>query len=94
MIESPLIQEIVAESEQRATATAIVKFLTARFGPSPDALQAGLTQVKDAAKLDRPLQRAALCSGLPEFEDDLRKEWPSPTPASTRGKRRPRRSAE
>jgi hypothetical protein len=88
MIESPLIKEIVEESEQRATARAIVKFLTARFGAPSEALQAGLAQIKDAAKLDQLLNHAALCSGLEAFEERLRQELPAPTPASTRGKRR------
>jgi hypothetical protein len=91
MIESPLIQEIVAESEQRATTRAIVKCLTARFGAPSEDVQAGLSQIKAAAKLDRLLSCAALCKSLQEFAQRLREELPPPAPASTRGKRRPRK---
>jgi hypothetical protein len=91
VIESPLIQEIVDESKLEATVAAVVKFLTARFGALPEAVPAGLAQIKRADALDRLLSQAALCSGVTQFEDRLREELPAEHPPSTRGKRRPRK---
>jgi hypothetical protein len=93
MIESPLIQEIVEESEQRATALAIGKVLKARFGATPDTIQPRLTQIKDAKRLERLIHRAALCMNLQEFEERLREELSAPAPTSTRGKRRTQKPA-
>jgi hypothetical protein len=93
MNESPLIQEIVEESELRATVNAIVKVLTARLAAPSDSVTAGLAQVKQAEKLDRLLRQAATSSSLQAFEERLREELPAPAPRSTRGKRRPQRPA-
>jgi len=94
MIGSPLIQEIVSESRRAERTKAIVEFLETRFGPAPSTVTAGLEQVKDEEKLARLTQQAALCESLQAFEDALRKELSAPPPASTRGKRRSRKSAE
>jgi predicted transposase YdaD len=93
MIESPLIQELVEEAQRVRRAQDIAKVLTVRFGASSDNLRAGLTQIKDDTKLGRLLDHAAACSSLQEFEARLRDELPKPAPASTRGKRRSRKSS-
>jgi hypothetical protein len=91
MIESPLIQELLAEREQTTKAADIVTFLTARFGTPSDAVRAGLAQIKDMAKLDRLLNGTATCPSLQAFEELLRQELPAPPAPSTRGKRRSRK---
>jgi hypothetical protein len=47
--------------------------------------------VKEVEKLARLTRQAALCPSLAAFEEQLRQELSAPAPASTRGKRRPRR---
>jgi hypothetical protein len=91
MIESPLIDEIVAESRQAGRRIAVLRVLTARFGTVGPAVAAGLEQVKDNEKLDRLTDQAALCPTLDDFEASLRQELPAPPAASTRGKRRSRK---
>jgi len=94
MIESPLIQEIVEESKHTERRKATVDVLETRFGKVMQAITAGLEQVKEDAKLVRLTRQAAICLSLQAFEESLRKELPAPAPASTRGKRRPRKSSE
>ncbi len=94
MIESPLIQEIVAESERKGQIKAIVRFLTTRFESPNETIRAGLAQVKDPEKLDRLLDAAASCTSLEAFEKALTKELPTPVPPSTRGKKKPRKTDE
>ena len=91
MIESPLIQEIVAESERSGHVKAIRLFLEERFGAVTPTVAAGLELVKDGEKLARLTRRAAACSSLQAFEEALRQELPAPPPVSTRGKRWPRK---
>jgi hypothetical protein len=91
MIESPLIQEIVQESQRTGRVKTIVRFLQARFGAVPPAILAGLEQVKADEKLELLTDQAATCGSLPAFEEALRKELPAPPPASTRGKRKARK---
>ncbi len=92
MIESPLIQSIVQESERTGRVKLIVEMLQDRFGPAGAAIEAGLAQVKDDVKLMRLGKQAATCPSLKAFEDALREELPRQPPASTRGRRRPRKS--
>jgi predicted transposase YdaD len=91
MIESPLIQEIVEESERAGRTKTIVEVLEARFGTVPPAITAGLEQVKEGEKLRRLTRQAAVCQSLQAFEGDLHKELSAPAPASTRGKRHSRK---
>jgi hypothetical protein len=94
MIESPLIQEIVAESERAGRMKSTIKFLEGRFGTVTPSIKAGLEQVKEAEKFDRLAMQAARCRDLQGFEEALRKELPPPAPESTRGKRRSRKARE
>jgi predicted transposase YdaD len=88
MIESPLIQEIVEESERAGRLKATVEVLEARFGAVSPTVTAGLQQVKEEKQLARLTRHAAVCPSLQAFEDKLRQELSAPAPASTRGKRR------
>ena len=85
MIESPLIQEIVAEAQQAGRVKTICLVLEERFGAVTPTVTAGLEQVKDDEKPARLTRHAALCPGLQAFEDSLRQELPAPPPVSTRG---------
>ena len=57
-------------------------------------ITAGLERVKEANRLDRLTDQAVDCASLQSFEDGLREELPKPPPASTCGKRRPKKSGE
>jgi hypothetical protein len=63
MIESPLIQELMAQRDQRA----ILKFLETRFGAIPPEVAARLRGVLDEQKLDELIQFAAACPDLESF---------------------------
>lgn len=67
MIESPVIQEIVAQTEAETKAKAILAFLRARFGPVPTELAAAIKAVRDQDQLDRLVDSAALCPDLTTF---------------------------
>jgi predicted transposase YdaD len=94
MIESPLIQEIVEESERAGRLKATRDVLETRFGAVTPAVTAGLEQVKEEERLVRLTRHAVTCASLQAFEERLREELPAPAPASTRGKRRVRKAAE
>jgi hypothetical protein len=91
MIESPLIQEIVSESERAGQVKGTIHLLEQKFGAVGPNISAGLAQLKDEEKILRLLLDAATCKSLQRFEERLREELPSPAPPSTRGKRRSRK---
>ena len=94
LIESPLIREIVDESNRAYGVQNMLMFLEGRFGAVTDTIIAGLEQVKDMDRLAWLMRQAGGCTSLQAFEDALREELPKPRPASTRGKRRPKKPAE
>src|SRR5262245_18473839 len=94
MIEAPFIQELVAESQRVGRAKSLVGVLKVRFGTVPPTTTSGLEQINEEEKWDRLTGEAVTCRSLQAFEEALRKELPLPPPASTRGKRRPRKPAE
>ena len=94
MIESPLIQELGAEFERAGHVKMVLHILEQRFGPAGPNITAGLAQTKEEEKLLRLSVHAGNCTSLEDFERHLREELPPPAPASTRGKRRPRKSSE
>jgi hypothetical protein len=67
MIESPLIQELLAEQAQ----TYIFRVLAARFGPVPPPVVATLKSVSDTQKLDKLVDWAAVCPDLEAFRARL-----------------------
>jgi hypothetical protein len=91
LIEFPIIQEIGAEFARAALVKSILHNLQGKFGPVGPEISAGLAQLKDEEKLLRLGLSAATCHNLPAFADALRQELPAPPPASTRGKRKPRK---
>ena len=88
MIESPLIQELLEESQRTERVQAIIEILEGRFGAVPPNISAGLQQVIELEELRRLTRFAVICAGLQAFEAGLREALPKPPPASTRGKRR------
>jgi hypothetical protein len=71
MIESPLIQEIVAEAEARARQRDLVGFLEARFGRLPAETVAMIESVWDEAKLAELVTWSAQCECLENFSRKL-----------------------
>jgi hypothetical protein len=67
MIESPLIQEIVARSKHEA----IVLFLEARFGAVPADVTVHLTGILDEQRLQDLTRYAARCPDLEAFRARL-----------------------
>jgi len=66
MIESPVIQEIIADCKREQ----IVKFLEARFGVAASDLKSPLNAVDDE-RLDDFLKLAATCRSLAAFRKKL-----------------------
>lgn len=87
MIESPLIQEIVQESQRTARFQSVVDVLESRFNTVPESISAGLQQVKELEALSRLIRFGSTCASLEVFEKALHDELPRPPAASTRGRR-------
>jgi hypothetical protein len=73
MIESPLIQELLAERMHKA----IAKVLEGRFGTIPSDLRVRLQAVQDEQKLDDLNAFAGTCRSLEEFRKRLEEVAPS-----------------
>ena len=67
MIESPLIQELLAERVRKT----ILRILEARFGPVPQDMVTALEAVQDDTKLDDLIGYAATSSDLDAFRARL-----------------------
>ena len=67
MIESPLIQELVAERAHKD----ILRVLNARLGSVPPEIATALDGIQDDAKLDDLIDWAARCHSLDEFRTHL-----------------------
>ena len=67
MIESPLIQELVAETKHKD----ILRFLAARFGPVPQDIVSALQEIQDEQRLDNLVEWAGLCPDLQAFRSRL-----------------------
>jgi hypothetical protein len=68
MIESPIIQELVAEGRHKD----ILRFLAVRFGPLPGASAAEIKQILDETVLDAVVELAASSPDLSHFETAMR----------------------
>jgi hypothetical protein len=71
MIESPLIQELLAENTQATLHTAVLGILEARFGTAPLDLTQAVNAVTDQAKLRDLVKHAAVCPDLDAFRTRL-----------------------
>lgn len=84
MIESPLIDELMAERTQQLT----LLVLESRFGAVPEVLSARLKSVSKLIKLDELIKVAAQCPNLKSFEAHLPVERPQPTSSRKKPRRR------
>jgi hypothetical protein len=71
IIESPLIQELMAQTRQETTQRDVVGVLEARFGAVPPEVVAELRTVRDEQKLNELNRFAALCPDLDAFRARL-----------------------
>jgi hypothetical protein len=67
MIESPLLQEILAEVRRED----IIAFLTSRFGSAAGELEADLKTIEDEARLNELIKLSASCRSLKSFRKEL-----------------------
>jgi hypothetical protein len=67
MIESPLIQEMMAKNTAQTMHNAIVAVLEARFGSVPEDVVAALSLVLGEDHLRRLVKQAARCGDLEAF---------------------------
>lgn len=77
MIESPVLQEFVAER----TREIIIEFLVGRFGPMAQTLRSALGPIDDDAKLRSLARLSATCPNLESFKEMI------PTVAKAPGER-------
>ena len=63
MIESPLVQEFIAETRRED----IMAFLTSRFGTEAGELASELKAIEDADRLSELIKRAGSCRSLKSF---------------------------
>ena len=75
MIESPVLQDLVAKVEARATARArqqdILKVLQVRFETVPEAVATAVQAVTEEQRLDDLVAFAASCPDLAAFQQRL-----------------------
>ncbi len=71
MIESPVLQELIAERTRETMVRDVTDFLVARFGPKAEALEADLTAIGDEARLKELVKLAATCRTLGSFRKQL-----------------------
>ena len=67
MIESPLLQEIIAETKRES----LVAFLTSRFGTEAGELEADLKAIEDEDRLNELIKLAGSCRSLKAFRKRL-----------------------
>jgi len=71
MIESPLIQEMMAKSAAQRSHKHILRFLARRFGRVPEEVAAAIRTIYEESKLEALLDEAASCSNLDAFRTKL-----------------------
>jgi predicted transposase YdaD len=89
MIESPLIKEIVENTDRKRQRAMIEAAIQVRFGALPEAARASLEGLKEEATLDALHRFAIVCPSLEAFLERLARETTAPPrPTSSR---RPRK---
>ena len=71
LLDSPVLQKLLAEREAETHRKSILIVLNARFGPLPEDLKTALQTIEDASKLDEFLESAATCPDLGAFRARL-----------------------
>ncbi|MFI5461049.1 MAG: hypothetical protein ACHRXM_37050 [Isosphaerales bacterium] len=67
MIESPVLQEFVADAQRKS----IILFLVERFGPAANAIGPALNAITDHEKLDELTRLSAKCTDLETFRQEV-----------------------
>jgi hypothetical protein len=67
VMESPLIQEMMAKKGAQTMHNAIVRFLARRFGSVPEEMAAAVQTIYDESKLEELVDEAASCPDLEAF---------------------------
>ena len=88
----PAIQELEAEIAVEKLSKQALFVLKRRFGTPGANLEAGLAQVKSDDGQNELNFHAGKCGSLAAFEAELQRYLPKPRPASTRGKRKPKKA--
>jgi hypothetical protein len=89
MIESPLIKEIVEQTDRQRQRKVVGRVIRLRFGALSEGAQASLEGIKDEAKLDALHDFAVICPTLEAFLERLVKETTTPpAPVSSRRSRK------
>jgi predicted transposase YdaD len=71
MIESPVLQEIIAEGRVQGRRESLVAVLTTRFGAIGDELESDLKSIEDEARLNELIKLSASCRSLKSFRKHL-----------------------
>jgi hypothetical protein len=71
IMETPIMQEVVALAGAKQMHRAIGRVLQSRFGQIPEVLRSKLETVMEAAKLDTLIDWATTCPDLEAFRDRL-----------------------
>jgi hypothetical protein len=71
MIESPLLKELMAESERAGMRKCIMRILVARFGRGARDLRSSLEAITDEEQLDKLTDLSATCPDLESFKKRL-----------------------
>jgi hypothetical protein len=87
VIDSPLLNEIVAEKFAPAAHKMILGVLTDRLGDVPADVEAAVRAIQDEERLDRANRLAARAADYPTFRRDLAAR-PAPPPDKPRRRRR------
>jgi hypothetical protein len=71
MIESPMIQELIAERTRQTLHWTILELLETRFGPVPAEVSAAVRVVQDQTALEALFKHAASCPDLDSFRGHI-----------------------
>jgi hypothetical protein len=71
MIESPVLQELIAETTAETTHKNILTFLRAKHGSVPTDIAAGVRRISDERRLEQLVELAARCPDLDAFRREL-----------------------
>jgi hypothetical protein len=71
MIESPLLQELLAETKRETMKQTLLRLLAARFGSVPQDITAALQAIPDRPQLEELIDWAARCPDLEAFRTRL-----------------------
>jgi hypothetical protein len=72
MIESPMVKELIADSERAGKRKSIIRFLIARFGPGARGMRNELNTITDDKMLDELTDLSATCPDLETIQKRLR----------------------